>query len=159
MTGSTGPADPLVWGLSCWPGGTTTSAWAQNNTTTEFIPVKAFMTNIFGANCGTASGGPQSATEGPVITSTTKGTGTARNLCCWLATAPGVGNTNVYTLRQNLASPSSGLVTSIGGTNTSACDQVHTVAIATGDLLDIQRTATGPPTLSQAGGCTFQIDY
>ncbi len=148
------------------PGGTTTSAFTQNNATAEFIRVGPGVLKILGTICGTAAGGPQAPTNDLLVRfAIHKGSGTAKNLSCYLGTAPGGTTNNVFTLNKAATGNTTGgsataLTCTITGTAMNCVDNANTVAISAGDLMSIARTATaGSPTLSQAGGCMFEIVY
>lgn len=64
--------------------------------------------------------------------------GTLRNLRVQVRAGAGNGNTIVYTLRVNGAA--SALTASLASTGTSTSDLVNTVAVAAGDLLDLEVT-------------------
>jgi hypothetical protein len=64
--------------------------------------------------------------------------GTARNMFIQCTTAPGDGDPVVYTLRVN--SVASALLVSLASNVLSGSDLINTVAIAQGDLIDIQVT-------------------
>lgn len=159
-TWATPPTDPVLWGIWCAPGGTTTSAFTQNNTTTEYINIRPPILNLNSTNCGTAAGTiVQAATEPPVQYPVHRGSGTARNMACRLDVAPGAGTSNIFTLRVNAASPANGLVCTISNTAVSCSDTSHTVSLSAGDLINLQRTTSGTPALSSSGGCYFEIAY
>ncbi len=124
------------------------------------------MLTLQATNCGTASGGPQAATNDLLVRfAILKGSGTAKNLSCWLGTAPGGTTNNVFTLNKAATGNTTGgsataLTCTITGTAMNCLDNSNTVAISAGDLMSIARTATaGSPTLSQAGGCMFEVVY
>ena len=156
----------MIFGVTCAPGGTTTSAFTQNNATAEFIRAALNGWNVVGTNCGTATGGIQAPTNDLLVrTGVVKGSGTAKNLHCWLGTAPGGTTNNVFTVFQSATGNTTGgsataLTCTITGTAFDCKDNTHTFAVAAGDMLSIGRTATaGSPALSQTGGCVFEIVY
>lgn len=65
----------------------------------------------------------------------------SRNLCVNLSTAPGMGNSLVFTLRD--AGADTTLTVTISNTATSGCDTTHSVTNAAGDLMDWKIVPSG----------------
>lgn len=82
---------------------------------------------------------------------------TAKNLYCYVTTAPGT-NSDVVTVRQNSASPASGLAVTITTSTTGIIsDTSHTISFANLDLLDLQHSQSSGsnPAVSS---CSMEID-
>lgn len=85
--------------------------------------------------CGGGDGGAANATESNIDQYITPVSGTAQNLDCTVATAPGVGESWTFTLRENAGDTS--LTCQISGTSTTCEDDVNTDAIADSARIDV----------------------
>lgn len=72
--------------------------------------------------------------------------GTLSNLYVQHVTVPGAGNSFVYVLFQN--GIATAITATISGTNATANDLTHSIAVTAGDTLSWQATPTGTPTAS-----------
>lgn len=146
-------ADWTHLGYHC-RGGATTAAFVQADNTQRFFPVyPAVLVDPANTTCANLV----TTTEATMQYVAVKA-GTAKNLACWVATAPGNAKTNTFTVRINEGN--STLTCDITGNTTRSCtDVTHTPSIAIGDRIDISRTSATTPTLSQGGGCSFEVSH
>ena len=73
-----------------------------------------------------------------------------KKLYMLLSGSPGAGNDYTFTVRQNAASPASGLVVEIADAATTGNDTSNTITISNDDELDLQVVPTGTPTVREA---------
>jgi hypothetical protein len=143
---STGPTLYSVTMLTTLPGGATGmiifGTGGQTMTNNNYYPA-------FTSSAGTATEVNTSAPAPRVFT--------ASNLSCYVTTAPGTDAANL-TVRQNAASPGSGLTVQLALLTTGLIQDVaHTIAFANKDLfdlLDTQASGTAPAVSS----CSMQVN-
>ncbi len=142
----------------------------SNSAANAFVPKTGSLTSYYmigprlipqvvGSSCGTTSPGVRSATETVVQWVALKGSGTARDLACWVDTAMGGGSVT-FALRQNEGATT--LTCTMTGSGTKSCtDASNTVAISAGDRLSIQSVtgSTPPANASASGSCWFNLVY
>ena len=148
-SGSTGPTIQGISMMTTIPGGKSGfvvfglgGLTMANNSSLYYLPMAG----------GTAGSLTESTAGMPAPRSFT-----ASNLSCYVTTAP-LTDANTVTIRQNLASPSSGLTVSLALLATGFVqDNIHTISFSNKDvfdLLDNQVAGTAPAVSS----CSMEID-
>lgn len=115
-----------------------------NATATDYFPISAFYN--------------ATATEANIQMVSSQ-TLTLKNLRCRTGGNAGASNTFVFTVRDNTASPASGLTCTETGATNVCSDVTHTVSVTAGDLLDIQDAITigGSAPGNTIHGCSVEV--